>query len=182
VSAVWDRVVDAICRALCTVFFWRFRVIPKARDPRTPLLRQLLLWKSRRLEIYLQHFDNPEDPFWFHCHEWPRMRSFVLSGGYTEERVDQLPSERLGYIVERYRGNIDHNRLTTYTMDRTAWHRTHAWGDHCWTLFVCRGGRVIPRGYREVEADSSGARLGPFVPWREHIVKRVPSLTGIETP
>jgi hypothetical protein len=180
---IWDRTIDALCRLLCLVFFWRFRVIPKARDPKTPLLRQLLLWKSPTLEVYLQHFDNPEDPFWFHCHEWPTMRSYVLSGCYTEERVNSEPSTREGYVYERYKGYVGHNRFTTYTMNRDVWHRTHAWGRHCWTLFICRGGRTIARGYREVMVDGpGGAFLGPFVPWREHILKRVPSLTGIETP
>lgn len=165
---IWDTIVNAVCRALCVVFWWRFRVIPRARQPAVPLLRQLLLWKSGTLEVYLQHFDNPEEPFWFHCHEWPAMRSFVLSGEFTEERA--------------WKGDVTHKRFTTYTMNEDVWHRTRAWGPRCWTLFVCRGGRTVPRGYREMHADSGGAYLGHFIPWREHIVKQVPSLTGIETP
>ncbi len=167
-SLLWDLFVDTGARLLCALLPWRFRVIPQARDPRTPLLRQILLWKSPKLEVYLQHFDNPEERYWFHCHEWPRMRSFVLSGEFTEERA--------------YHGDVKHQRFTTYTMNEDVWHRTAAWGPRCWTLFVCRGGRTVPRGYREMHADSGGAYLGFFIPWREHIVKRVASLTGFETP
>ncbi len=165
---LWDITVNALCRLLCAVFFWRFRIIPKARDPQVPLLRQLLLWKSSKLEVYLQHFDNPEDPEFMHCHEWPTMRSFVLSDTFTEER--------------QYRA-VEHKRFTTYTMDRSVWHRTDSWGKNCWTLFVCTGGRTVARGYRKLEMRGLNPRaLGPFIPWRDHILQRVPSLTGIETP
>lgn len=172
IAHAWDRIVDALCRALCVVLWWRFRVIPRAREPEVPLLRQLLLWKSEHLEIYLQHFDNPETPEFMHCHEWPHMRSFVLSGLLIEER---RPSRG----EDAFRR---HERFTTYTMDREVWHRTAFWDARCWTLFVCMGGRTVARGYRKVVADSSGLHLGPFIPWREHILKKVPSLTGIETP
>lgn len=177
IARAWDRVVDAVCRALCVVLWWRFRIIPKAREPEVPLLRQLLVWKSAHLEIYLQHFDNPEDPEWFHCHEWPHMRSFVLSGEFDEERYINL--ESLRDVIP-----IEHRRFTTYTMDDDTWHRSMWWHPLCWTLFVCRGGRTVPRGYRQAQLtpDELGVVLGPFIPWRDHIVKRVPSLTGIRTP
>jgi hypothetical protein len=167
---LYDRLVDTLCRALCVVLWWRFRVIPQARNPKEPLLRQLLLWKSKSLEVYLQHFDNPEPNTHMHCHEWPSMRSFVLSGAFVEERP------RDGYI--------EHKRLTTYAMDASVWHRSHAWGPHCWTLFVCMGGRVIARGYRAVSVDypSGQLHLGHFIPWRDHILQKIPSLTGIKTP
>jgi hypothetical protein len=165
---MWDWLIDKLCRLLCRIFWWRFRVIPQARNPDVPLLRQLLLWKSGKLEVYLQHFDNPEEDFWFHCHEWPRMRSFVLSDGFIEERA--------------FVGEVGHGRFTTYKMDEKVWHRTALWGRRCWTLFICLGGRTVQRGYREKHADSGGAYLGFFIPWREHIVKQVPSLTGITTP
>ena len=182
-----DTLIDRLCRALCAIFWWRFRVIPKAKDPGVPLLRQLLVWKSAGLEVYIQHFDNPEDPEWFHCHEWPRMRSVVLSDMYVEERADR-----------HGRFHVPHPRGTTYTMvagelgwnggsvahtPATVWHRTHYWGAKCWTLFVCSGGRVVPRGYKRWDNPPGGSPgLGRFVPWRDHLTKIVPSLTGIRTP
>jgi hypothetical protein len=163
--------------ALCAAFPKRHRVIPQALKPDQDLLRQFKIYASPTLEIYLQHFENPEPDDYFHCHEWPHMRSFVLSGMFCEERYDPSREKPFRYV--------SHVAPSTYTMDRDVWHRTHAWGGHCWTLFVCRGGRTERRGYRkrvQITGGTRGTVLGQFIPWRQHIKRVVPSLTGIRTP
>lgn len=167
----WDAAVNAACRWACRRWPSRCRTVPHSTDGTTPLLTQFMVWPGR---CYLQHFETPEIEGRYHNHRWRRMRSFVLSGAFVEERP-----------ARDHTGNgcrpacskwITHRRFTTYAMDRSVIHRTAWWSPHCWTLFVmsteqAEGARAW--GYYERRADGT---LGPFIPWREGIARIVPSL------
>jgi hypothetical protein len=188
-ARAWDWLIDTLCRALCAWFPSRARLIPTSTDPSRPLLLQFAVMRMCRFgALYLQHFANPELPRFFHRHQWHRMRSFVLSGEFTEERApfgyldDQRGRQwctgscicrQTAYAGPQY---IAHKRLSTYTMGREVIHRTHAWGPRCWTLFWMSSPKLEDWGYYDRE------REWAFTHWREQIQKRVASLdTGALT-
>lgn len=168
---LWDLSVDLLCRALCSLFSSRHRTVPAAEDPSRPLLRQFAIvratsWIGRRYgALYLQHFITPESLDWAHRHRWAHMRSWVLSGYFIEER---LPHVEL----------IAHVAPSSYDMRATVIHRVSAWSEKCWTLFHMSPEVSDNWGYyRIVDRKAATHRvLGPFIHWRAHIVKRVPSL------
>ncbi len=149
---MYDRVIDAVCRWLCFAFPKRCRLIPQEDDSSRTKLIQFMIMHG----VYLQHFETPEQYKYFHDHRWARMRSFVLSGTFCEERQD-------GHL--RY-----HQRFETYTMDDTVRHRVDWWGTYCWTLFIMRED-VHPWGYYHRITKK-------FTPWNVHIRDglRVPNL------
>jgi hypothetical protein len=159
----WDLVVNALCVTLfylVKAFSKRARLLPRADDPTKPLLMQVLLWhnKAKGVSVYLQHFTGPEAYEWFHRHRWQYMRSLILSGMYLEERSD-WPS-----LIQR-------RRFNTYRMCKDTIHRVDYWAPLCWTIFYTQGpsddwGYYL-RGDYSQEA---------FVPWRQFIKARVPSL------
>lgn len=186
IAAAWDWAVSAAIRALIACFPSRHRVIPRSDAPEIPLLEQFaVLRQTRKLgALYLQRFVSPEAPGVFHRHQWRRMRSFVLSGEFTEERA---PIAYVGYNTTgigvggdalwrpyhygaRSGGYITHRRFQTYTMDRSVVHRTHAWGPRCWTLFWMSSPKLEDWGY--YDADRGFA----FTHWRDRIKKQIPSL------
>lgn len=167
-AACWDLFVDFAIRALCVLMPWRHRVVPAAEDPSRPLLRQFALLRASRWgALYLQHFVTPEAHDFAHIHRWMRMRSWVLSGFFIEER----PIDFVRHIA--------HFRFTSYTMDRSVIHRVAEWSPRCWTLFWMSPETTDAWGWFPIVNRAATKRhhiLGSFRPWREHIVKRVASL------
>lgn len=148
----YDELVDKVCRGLCRAFPDRYRVVPRADDPETPMLDQFMIVPGR---VYLQHFRSAESIDWFHHHRWETMRSIVLSAFYVEERP-------LG------RSYFTRYALTTHTMDHDTIHRVDYWHPHCWTLFFMG---------RDLEEWGYYARdLRSYVPWREFVRRRIPNL------
>jgi hypothetical protein len=167
--------VDAAVRALCAAMPQRHRVIPTSTDPSRPLLEQFAVMRQCRFgALYLQRFVNPELPRFFHRHQWHRMRSFVLSGEFVEERAPLAYDEAASKLTQVWPPHaivhVTHKRLSTYTMDRSVIHRTDSWGKRCWTLFWMSSPKLEDWGYYDREA------AWRFIPWREQIAKQIPSL------
>jgi len=89
------------------------------------LLRQIKLTEK----VFLQNFAKPEPEGIFHLHRWERMRSFVLTGSFIEQRLRADRSKRL----------IRHRFLSTYSMTRDVVHRVAYWSPRCWTIFIMMG-------------------------------------------
>lgn len=186
IVAAWDWFIDSAIRALCALWCWgerlrgvpahasRHRVIPRSDAPEIPLLEQFAVMRMGRWgALYFQRFINPEQAGVFHRHQWRRMRSFVLSGEFTEERPVWDYSEACECIMPdlwRMPRMVTHRRFSTYVMDRSVIHRTHAWGNRCWTLFWMSSPKLEDWGYYEAE---NGFR---FIHWRARIRKQIPSL------
>ena len=133
---MWGKFLEwFIVGFLAKVFPSRYRVIPRIHDGE-PLLRQFKITEW----AYLQSFVNPEGHDLYHRHRWTQMRSFVLSGEFTEER---------------YPGDIFilHRAPSTYTMDFGTIHRLDSVTPRTWTLFLMRhnsigwGYYLRPRSY-----------------------------------
>jgi hypothetical protein len=123
----------------------RYRVIPNAVTGK-PLLRQFKLFNW----AYLQSFVDVEVPGWFHRHRWQRMWSFVLSGGFIEERYP-------GYIY------VTHRAWSVYKMDRTVIHRLGFVEPRTWTLFLMFGNLKLWGYYPRPDRD------GGYVPYEKMI-------------
>lgn len=167
----WDRLVNWFCLLLCSLMPWRARVIPRADEPSRLLLRQFLVCHWGKLSIYLQHFEGPEAWEWFHKHRWDYMRSFVLSGRYVEERAEDVwdEDEILGFRTVH--NHYQRRRFNSHRLYPESIHRVEWWDPLCWTMFVTYNPRhewgYYPRGKYSSE---------DFVPWRDFIKSRVPSL------
>lgn len=119
------------------------------------LLRQVRVFKN----VYLQQFAQPEVVDMFHLHRWSKMRSFILSGHYVEERL----------YADKTRAKIRHQRFTTFTMTRDVVHRVHYWSPRCWTLFIYSDDNL---GWGYIDPDHN------FTDWQDYIpsAKRVDSI------
>lgn len=172
-SLKMSQLVSRFCRFLCRTFPSRARTIPQQRNPSVPLLTQFAVLRSTfGVAIYLQHFETPNSES-FHRHAWRYMRSWVLSGWFREHRWNWLKS---------HPESITHRAGESYTMAKHDVHRVDYWSPDCWTLFLM----VKPDddwGYYDLQRDGNQLALANYRPWRDEIVKRVPSLdTGKITP
>jgi len=110
------------------------------------LLQQIKVTKN----CYLQHFVKPEPEGKFHIHRWKKMRSFILSGHYVEQRL----------YANRTTTEIRHRFGTTFSMDKGAVHRVAYWSPKCWTLFMFSGSDGL-WGYLDKDFN--------YTPWDEYI-------------
>lgn len=93
-----------------------------------PYLRRYKLRTDMGVRVYLHQFLRPDEDPEMHSHPWSWARSFVLAGGYIEERRD--PNDE---IIRRevLPGQTVHLKPDTY-------HRVAAFRDEaCWTLLIC---------------------------------------------
>lgn len=189
----WDSLVSWVCWMLCACWPSRARTIPFSGDPSRPLLTQFMVWPDggRIGGIYLQHFHAADSWERFHCHRWARMRSWILSGSYTEERARSLSDAFTQSIFERWEPSesygpwlaraaapsrmITHSRFTSYTMTGEDIHRVERWDPLCWTIFHMRRNNGDKWGYWDRKGPET-SEFGPFIPWREGILQRVASL------
>lgn len=111
--------------------------------------------QPRRLPaVYLHYFFRGDEDRELHNHPWLRALSWILTGGYTEERL-----EPDGFVAE-YR----HRPGTFNVLKRNTFHRVHLLQGGCWTLFIA-GERVSePRGKDWGFLD---AQTGRFFTWSE---------------
>lgn len=148
-----------VIKVLARLFPKRYRLIPRVGDA-APLLRQFKVCNW----IYLQSFVNPEIREWFHVHRHRYTLSVVLSGLFVEER---------------YPGNIFkvHMWGNVYTMDDTNIHRIDHVRLRTWTIFFMFGKNkqfnVADAGWGYYQRPDKN---GNFIPEKEVIVNRVPSL------
>ena len=109
----------------------------------------LLLQVRLSKRFYLHKFLKPEPQDIFHVHRWHKMRSFILKGSYTEERLFIDGSSKI----------VKHNWLSTFSMDKSVIHRIESW-DNCWSLFFFDGSDEN-WGYVD--------RSMNYTPWQEYI-------------
>lgn len=167
---MWDKLVDKLIRFLCVLFPSRYRLIPTSTDPNRPLLEQFAILRMGRFgALYLQHFVYTETERYFHRHQWNYMRSFVLSGWFTEERAPIVYDGSGCRQLEAKSRYVIHPRFTTYAMDRSVIHRTDVWSQFCWTLFYMSAPKLEDWGYYDRETLA-------FTHWRDQIKRQVPSL------
>ena len=151
---MWDRAVDATANWLCRTFPSRYREVPHATSGK-PMLRQFKL-PGR---AYLQSFVDAEEYEYMHNHRWDKVRSFILSGWYDEERPGRQ-------VIRR-------KRFTTYTMTRDVIHRIEFWAPRTWTLFIQSEGQDLSQWRYYV---AHPLRWAGQVKWEDHIQNRVANL------
>jgi hypothetical protein len=138
--------------------------MPRHRDSGYPFdpegrPRDGISWRGR-WGLYLHQFHKSDDPD-LHSHPWVWALSWILSGGYVEERLDDadLRHGRTMPSIRRFRaGSFNLIRKTDY-------HRVELVGGRpCWTLFLV-GPKFSSWGFW-VRA------TGKFVPWRQYTDER----------
>lgn len=114
------------------------------------LLQQIRITKT----AYMHHFVQPEPAGKFHLHRWTKMRSFILTGHYIEERL----------YADRSTKKIRHRFLQTFAMGREAIHRIDYWSPGCWTLFFYSDDDL---GWGYVDGETF-----EYTPWDEYIPEK----------
>lgn len=144
--------------------FWRWLDIP---GPGGVYLTRLTLLRVPGLQVMLHWLHQPDwarDP---HDHPWP-FASFVLRGGYTEERLDIDRAER--WEIWRDRRVI---RWFNFCDSRSP-HRISTVRPKTLTLVVTGGKRKSWGFYERTGEKLARCHRLRYVPWREYL--------GIATP
>ncbi len=95
--------------------------------------------------VYLHRFLRPDQDRALHNHPWGRSVSFVLSGGYLEERLDESAFTRVDgqmIVIRRLRAPAIN------VIRRDDYHRIAELHGRVWTLFIT-GRKVGGWGYRD---------------------------------
>lgn len=133
-----------MARAMCEEFV---KTIPRRRDiiNRTGdavyLERYYLLggpseegeWADSPLQVCIHRFRQSDEDGALHNHPWEQSVSFILAGGYSEERRWNGPSEITGTsnVVRRMYLPFDFNLIA-----HDDFHRVDLLEEDCWTIFV----------------------------------------------
>lgn len=106
--------------------------------------------------VFLHHFLDSDQEDELHNHPWENSVSFMLAGGYDEERaVGLAPGE------QRLRTTWRRIQFPAVNVIRgTDYHRVHLIGRDAWTLFIT-GRKASSWGFLTREG-------GEHVPWREY--------------
>lgn len=112
-------------------------------------------WSRSPIGLYLHHFHASDEDGALHNHPWAEAASFMLAGGYTEERLvngrvtrrDVLPGDRA-------------------SLTRSDFHRVELLTGEAWTLFAV--GKFIG------EWSYWDKRTGTVQPWRTHKADKTP--------
>lgn len=97
----------------------------------------------------MHRFLKPEPAGIFHVHRWLYMRSFVLWGNYTEERL----------FADRTTRKIRHRWLSTFSMTKDVVHRIDQWNS-AWTWCFVKSDTGL-WGYLDSDLK--------YTPWDEYI-------------
>jgi hypothetical protein len=126
-------------------------------DVRTPYARECIetpaeLRRPCRWSLYLHRFHQPDVDRALHSHPWAWSLSFVLAGGYVEERLID------GEVVTR-----EIRPFTFNWFGKDAFHRvSELRGKETWTLFLVGS-----------KAQSWGFLVdGTYIPWRDYLRTR----------
>ena len=188
----WPRAIERFARFLCG----RPRVIMGHVEPKTPYLsryyilgmphhpdgqwpfdengdpREGIIHHWSPVGIYLHCFHRSDNAGGLHSHPWRYMLSWILSGGYIEERWEPMPDLFKGLgLAEKIRQRLVRpgfiNILTGQTFHRVDLFREVPEGPGptretpCWTLFlVCS--KFASWGFRD-------RKTGRFIPWKKYI-------------
>lgn len=124
---------------------------------RVLLSRWLPIKKWFGIGIYLHHFHRPDIDQHLHNHPWTWGMSFVLSGSYTEERLEGFLETMPPQIL------TDTRRVSRFNFIRdTDYHKVKELHGDVWTLFITG---------RRHENDWGFLVDGVHVPWTKYLSK-----------
>ena len=157
------RFVSEACEWLVRKFPGRSRVIRRDGEP---YLLRFYITKPRvgredtqdpePFGLYLHYFYQGDEDKELHNHPWKWALSFILSGGYLEEREDGTRLRSAGRF----------NLINSNTFHRV----TSPDHGHTWTLFMV-GPRVNNWGFKDT-------KTGQFWPWRKFLKMKGEMLRG----
>lgn len=131
ILATIEKIVDRFCWFLVKTFPSRVREIEVDGDKY--LLRFYLKHSSPRFPgLYLHHFYRGDQDRDLHNHPWTKSVSFILTGGYAEERLPEEQKDKPRYKVSRRivgPGSLNVIKANDF-------HRVDLIGRSTWTLFT----------------------------------------------
>lgn len=131
ILATIEKIVDRFCWFLVRTFPGRVREIEVEGDKY--LLRFYLKHSSPRFPgLYLHHFYRGDQDRDLHNHPWTKSVSFILAGGYVEERLPEEEKGKPNYKVQTRTvgpGTLNVIRSNDF-------HRVDLIGRSTWTLFT----------------------------------------------
>jgi len=118
-----------------------------------------VVFQNLPINIYVHRFHRSDDDSALHNHPWRWSVSFILAGGYTEERRDDTdPGDGYGRVVTREvrPGSVNVIRDSDF-------HRVDLLEHDAWSIFVA-GPKSGSWGFWD-------RWTGEYLPWREFIGK-----------
>lgn len=114
--------------------------------------REGIQWPQGNFGVYLHRFHRSDEDQALHNHPWRWALSFVLAGGYREERRfgNQVVQRDVKPLSFNFIRDVDFHRVDLYEHD-------------CWSLFVV-GPKISSWGFWD-------RKTRAFVPWREFITQ-----------
>jgi hypothetical protein len=185
-SAAYRRAFSRIARVLCEhlVAGVKPRVITN-RAGDGPYLDRYYLFggpkedgtydDSAPLTVMLHHFRDSDAAGELHSHPWEQSVSFILAGGYSEERRVATPitnESDLTMAIDPSRGprgatlHVERRDVPPFSVNVIAgddFHRVDLYEKDCWTLFIT-GRKVSNWAFWNRET-------GETTPWREFIAR-----------
>lgn len=135
---------------------------PKSRDggaafDETGQPSRHVVWPTSKIGVYLHKFHRGDEDSELHSHPWAWSVSFILSGGYREERrVGTWAGD--GVVVREmrpWRVNI---------IRGSDFHRVDLYEDEAWSLFIA--------GPKASSWSFWDRVTGELTPWREFITRK----------
>lgn len=109
--------------------------------------------------LLLHHFLRSDDDLELHNHPWKKSVSFILAGGYIEERALRAFVKGAPEIVTRIIRPFSFNIIRA-----NDFHRVDLIEEDCWTFFMT-GEKAQSWGFLD-------RNTGKFLSWREHLALR----------
>ncbi len=109
-------------------------------------------WSESPIGVYLHRFRRSDDDLELHNHPWESSVSFVLAGGYTEERRCDKPDGSWEVVRRR----IEPGEINVIMAD--TFHRVDLIEEDAWTLFLVGRVHAVARVHRAQAGNRSGAR------------------------
>lgn len=103
-------------------------------------------WECKRFGIFIHKMEAPDPGVDLHNHPWP-FASFVISGGYEEQRALDWEAQVLAAVRLDQRGDIKQRKRWSFKkFPLNEAHRIVKVKPHTWTI-VFRGRAVRPWGF-----------------------------------
>ena len=139
---------------------WYLRNLPKMPDGSFPfdslgIPREGIIDDDESYSTFLHRFGQDDEPD-VHCHPWTWGLSFILSGGYIEERFNLTTGEYTSRMLKAPAWNF---------LRHGDFHRVQLiGGEECWTLFIT-GKRVSSWGFID-------RKTGLYVHWSTYFAMK----------
>jgi len=154
---IWDRAGESPYLSRYYLFGGpRSKNGPVFDDKGSPL--ESTIWRDLPVNLYLHKFHRGDDDLAAHSHPWRWALSFVLVGGYSEER--RVPANSRPWKMEwRLVRPLSFNFIKS-----DDFHRVELIEKDCWSLFLA-GPKADTWYFWDRDT-------GETIPWREFIFKR----------